>query len=52
VAIPAWHRAVLAVALLDLAPDGALRSVIDPLSLTGIDRLTNRSRADTVDQRW
>src|SRR6202171_247134 len=31
-------RAVLAIAL-DLAPDGALRFVIDPLSLTRIDRL-------------
>lgn len=37
-------RAVLAVAL-DLASDGALRFVIDPLSLTRIDRLTNGWRA-------
>ena len=33
-------RAVLAIAL-DLAPDSALRFVIDPLSLTRIDRLTD-----------
>ena len=34
-------RAVLAIAL-DLAPDSALRFVIDPLSLTRIDRLDER----------
>ena len=34
-------RAVLAIAL-DLAPDNALRFVIDPLSLTRIDRLDER----------
>jgi alpha-ribazole phosphatase len=43
-------RAVLAVAL-DLAPDGALRFVIDPLSLTRIDRLESGWRVVAVNQR-
>lgn len=43
-------RAVLAVAL-DLAPDAALRFVIDPLSLTRIDRLENGWRVVAVNQR-
>ena len=43
-------RAVLAIAL-DLAPDSALRFVIDPLSLTRIDRLTNGWRVGAVNQR-
>ena len=43
-------RAVLAIAL-DLAPDGALRFVIDPLSLTRIDRLANGWRVVAVNQR-
>lgn len=43
-------RAVLAVAL-DLAPDSALRFVIDPLSLTRIDRLANGWRIVAVNQR-
>lgn len=43
-------RAVLAVAL-ELAPDNALRFVIDPLSLTRIDRLTNGWRVVYVNQR-
>ena len=43
-------RAVLAIAL-DLAPDAALRFVIDPLSLTRIDRLENGWRVDAVNQR-
>ncbi len=43
-------RAVLAVAL-DLAPDSALRFVIDPLSLTRIDRLENGWRVVSVNRR-
>ena len=43
-------RALLAIAL-DLAPDGALRFVIDPLSLTRIDRLENGFRVVAVNQR-
>jgi len=43
-------RAVLAIAL-DLAPDSALRFVIDPLSLTRIDRLENAWRVVFVNQR-
>ena len=44
-------RAVLAIAL-DLAPDSALRFVIDPLSLTRIDRLENGWRVVAVNTRW
>ena len=40
-------RAVLAIAL-DLAPEQALRFVIDPLSLTRIDRLENGWRVVAV----
>jgi alpha-ribazole phosphatase len=43
-------RAVLAIAL-DLTPDAALRFVIDPLSLTRIDRLENGWRVGAVNQR-
>jgi alpha-ribazole phosphatase len=43
-------RALLAIAL-DLAPDNALRFVIDPLSLTRIDRLENGWRVGFVNQR-
>jgi alpha-ribazole phosphatase len=43
-------RAVLAIAL-DLAPDTALRFVIDPLSLTRIDRLNHGWRIVAVNQR-
>ena len=43
-------RAVLAIAL-DLAPDAALRFVIDPLSLTRIDRLEGGWRVVAVNQR-
>ena len=43
-------RAVLAIAL-DLAPDAALRFVIDPLSLTRIDRLENGWRVVAVNGR-
>ena len=43
-------RAVLAVAL-DLAPELALRFVIDPLSLTRIDRLPNAWRVVAVNGR-
>ena len=43
-------RAVLAIAL-DLKPDAALRFVIDPLSLTRIDRLDNGWRVVAVNQR-
>ena len=43
-------RAVLAIAL-DLAPDSALRFVIDPLSLTRIDRLENGWRVVAVNLR-
>ena len=44
-------RAVLAIAL-DLTPDSALRFVIDPLSLTRIDRLDGGWRVGAVNQRW
>ena len=43
-------RAVLAIAL-DLAPDAALRFVIDPLSLTRIDRLDSGWRVVAVNRR-
>jgi alpha-ribazole phosphatase len=43
-------RAALAIAL-DLKPDGALRFVIDPLSLTRIDRLDAGWRVVAVNQR-
>jgi alpha-ribazole phosphatase len=43
-------RAVLAIAL-DLAPDNALRLVIDPLSLTRIDRIATSWRVVAVNQR-
>ncbi|ANV99466.1 alpha-ribazole phosphatase [Bradyrhizobium icense] len=43
-------RAVLAIAL-DLAPEQALRFVIDPLSLTRIDRLQNGWRVVAVNRR-
>ena len=43
-------RAVLAIAL-DLAPDAALRFVIDPLSLTRIDRLEHGWRVVAVNRR-
>src|SRR5882724_2795670 len=43
-------RAVLAIAL-DLTPDSALRFVIDPLSLTRIDRLAEGWRVVAVNQR-
>src|ERR1019366_3727524 len=43
-------RAVLAVAL-DLSPDAALRFVIEPLSLTRIDRLDNSWRVVAVNLR-
>ena len=43
-------RAVLAIAL-DLAPDAALRFVIDPLSLTRIDRLERGWRVVAVNRR-
>jgi alpha-ribazole phosphatase len=43
-------RAVLAIAL-DLKPDSALRFVIDPLSLTRIDRLANGWRVLAVNRR-
>jgi alpha-ribazole phosphatase len=43
-------RAVLAIAL-DLAPEQALRFVIDPLSLTRIDRLENGWRVVAVNVR-
>lgn len=43
-------RAVLAIAL-DLTPDAALRFVIDPLSLTRIDRLEGGFRVVAVNQR-
>ena len=44
-------RAVLAIAL-DLTPNSALRFVIDPLSLTRIDRLDGGWRVVAVNQRW
>src|ERR1700736_1273055 len=43
-------RAALAIAL-DLAPEAALRFVIDPLSLTRIDRLDHGWRVVAVKQR-
>jgi alpha-ribazole phosphatase len=43
-------RAVLAIAL-DLPPEAALRFVIDPLSLTRIDRLVDGWRVVAVNQR-
>lgn len=43
-------RAVLAIAL-DLAPEAALRFVIDPLSLTRIDRIGNGWRVAAVNRR-
>ncbi len=43
-------RAVLAVAL-DLVPENALRFVIDPLSITRIDRLATGWRVVAVNQR-
>jgi alpha-ribazole phosphatase len=43
-------RALLAIAL-DLKPNSALRFVIDPLSLTRIDRLANGWRVVAVNQR-
>jgi alpha-ribazole phosphatase len=43
-------RAALAIAL-DLSPDAALRFVIDPLSLTRIDRLENGWRVVAVNRR-
>lgn len=43
-------RAILAIAL-ELAPETALRFVIDPLSLTRIDRLTNAWRVVAVNLR-
>ena len=43
-------RALLAIAL-DLAPDAALRFVIDPLSLTRIDRLEGGWRVVAVNRR-
>jgi alpha-ribazole phosphatase len=43
-------RALLAIAL-DLTADSALRFVIDPLSLTRIDRLQNGWRVVAVNQR-
>jgi alpha-ribazole phosphatase len=44
-------RAVLAIAL-DLAPEQALRFVIDPLSLTRVDRLDRGWRVVAVNARW
>jgi alpha-ribazole phosphatase len=43
-------RAVLALAL-DLSPDAALRFVIDPMSLTRIDRLASGWRVVAVNRR-
>jgi alpha-ribazole phosphatase len=43
-------RAALAIAL-DLDPDAALRFVIDPLSVTRIDRLESGWRVVAVNQR-
>ncbi|QOZ31332.1 histidine phosphatase family protein [Bradyrhizobium sp. CCBAU 53421] len=43
-------RAILAIAL-ELAPEHALRFVIDPLSLTRIDRLENAWRVVAVNER-
>lgn len=43
-------RAILAIAL-DLAPETALRFVVDPLSLTRIDRLPNAWRVVAVNGR-
>src|ERR1700694_5121076 len=47
---PATIRAVLAIAL-DLAPDAALRFVIDPVSSPRIDRLENGWCVGAVNQR-
>ena len=44
-------RAVLAIAL-ELSPDKALSFVIDPLSLSRIDRLDCGWRVGSVNQRW
>jgi alpha-ribazole phosphatase len=44
-------RAALAIAL-DLAPEAALRFVIDPLSLTRIDRLGDHWRVMSVNQHF
>jgi alpha-ribazole phosphatase len=44
-------RAALCVAL-DIAPDAALGFVIDPLSLTRIDRLSDGWRVSCVNQRF
>jgi len=44
-------RAALCIAL-DLAPQAALRFVIDPLSLTRIDRLDGGWRVVAVNLRW
>jgi alpha-ribazole phosphatase len=43
-------RAAIAIAL-DLDPDAALRFVIDPLSVTRIDRLESGWRVVAVNQR-
>jgi alpha-ribazole phosphatase len=43
-------RAALCIAL-DLAPQAALRFVIDPLSFTRIDRLATGWRVVSVNQR-
>jgi alpha-ribazole phosphatase len=44
-------RAALAIAL-ELAPEAALRFVVDPLSLTRIDRLSNGWRVVSVNQTF
>ena len=44
-------RAALAIAL-QIAPEPALRFVIDPLSLTRIDRLTDGWRVVCVNVLW
>ncbi len=44
-------RAALAIAL-ELAPEAALRFVIDPLSLTRIERLQNGWRVASVNQTF
>ena len=44
-------RAALAIAL-DMTPESALRFVIDPLSLTRIDRLDSGWRVVAVNLRW
>ncbi len=48
--IPAPFCAALCIAL-DLTPEAALRFVINPLSLTRIDRLSNGWRVVSVNQR-